>query len=88
MPTGRPRPSRSPSNPPPRDPRPGGGDPGLPVLIALGIAIYLLTLLFGIAVVGDTAGRSAIMAAVILGIALTGYLVSGRNTPPKGPPRL
>jgi len=47
-----------------------------------------LTLLFGIAVIGDTAGRSAIMAAVILGIALTGYLVSGRNSPPNGPPRL
>jgi hypothetical protein len=51
----------------------------------MGIAIYLITLWFGVTVIGDTAGRSAIMAGVILAIAVTGYLVSGRKRPPSRP---
>jgi hypothetical protein len=44
----------------------------------MGLGIYLLTLWFGVTVVGDTAGRSAIMAGVIVGIAATGYVVNRR----------
>jgi hypothetical protein len=73
---------------PPRDPRPGG-DPkfSLIALISMGLGIYVLTLWFGITIVGDNAGRSAIMAGVVLAIAATGYLVNGRAKPPRRPER-
>jgi hypothetical protein len=64
---------------PPRDPRPGGESRFSPVaLVSMGLGIYFLTLWFGITVVGDNAGRSAVMAGVVLAIAATGYLVNGR----------
>ena len=79
MPPTRPRRPRRPSNtPPPRDPIPGSDGRGPVVLIAMGLGIYLLTLWFGVTVVGDTAGRSAIMAGVIVAIAATGYVVNHR----------
>ena len=79
MPPTRSRPPRRRSNtPPPRDPIPGANGHGPVVLISIGLGIYLLTLWFGITVVGDTAGRSAIMAGVIVGIAATGYVVNHR----------
>jgi len=71
-------PRRRTGTPPPRDPIPGGDGRGPVVLIAMGLGIYLLTLWFGITVVGDTAGRSAIMAGVIVAIAATGYIVNRR----------
>jgi len=53
----------------------------------MGLGIYFVTLWFGVTVVGDNAGRSAIMAGVILAIAATGYYVSGRSKPPQRPGR-
>jgi hypothetical protein len=53
----------------------------------MGLGIYFLTLWFGITIVGDNAGRSSIMAGVILAIATTGYLVNGRSKPPQRPDR-
>lgn len=84
MPHGRPKPPRFPGTPPPRDPRPGGNPRFSPVVLAsMAIGIYLLALWFGMTVVGDTAGRSALMAGLILGIATAWYLVDGRKPPPK-----
>lgn len=51
----------------------------------MGLGIYFLTLWFGITVVGDNGGRSAIMAGVVLAIATAGYLVNGRSKPPQRP---
>lgn len=70
---------------PPRDPVPGGGRFSPVALVSMGLGIYFLTLWFGITIVGDSAGRSAVMAGVILAIAATGYLVSGRSKPPQRP---
>ena len=82
----RPRQRRRPAGPPPRDPKPGGNDRFGPVaLVSMGLGIYFLTLWFGITVVGDNAGRSAIMAGIILAIAATGYYVNGRSKPPQRP---
>jgi hypothetical protein len=53
----------------------------------MGLGIYFLTLWFGITVIGDNAGRSAVMAGVILAIAATGYVVTGRSKPPQSPRR-
>jgi hypothetical protein len=50
----------------------------------MGLGIFFVTLWFGITIVGDTAGRSALMAGLILGIAATGFYVSGRNKTPPG----
>ena len=52
----------------------------------MGLGIYFVTLWFGVTVVGDTAGRSALMAALILAIAATGFIVNvrGRNPPGRG----
>jgi hypothetical protein len=84
----RPR-NRRPSNvAPPRDPRTGGDSRFSPIaLISMGLGIYFLTLWFGITIVGDNAGRSAVMAGVVLAIAATGYLVNGRSKPPRRPER-
>jgi hypothetical protein len=88
MPQNRPRPRRPPGGPRPRDPRPGGDGRFSPIaLISMGLGIYFLTLWFGITVIGDNAGRSAVMAGVILAIAATGYVVTGRSKPPQSPRR-
>lgn len=82
----RPRQRRRSLGPPPRDPRPGGDNRFGPVaLVTMGLGIYLLTLWFGVTIVGDNAGRSAVMAGVVLAIAATGYFVSGRSKPPSRP---
>lgn len=84
----RPRPRRPSLGPPPRDPRPGGdGRFGPVALISMGLGIYLVTLWFGVTIVGDNASRSAVMAGIILGIAATGYYVNGRPKPPHRPRR-
>lgn len=80
MPRSRPRVSRTPANPPPRDPPPGGGERfSPPALIGMGLGIYLVTLWFGIAVVGDTPIHSLVMAAVILALSAAGYFLSGAS---------
>jgi len=82
----RPRQRGRPVGPPPRDPKPGGNSRFGPVaIISMGMGIYFVTLWFGITVIGDNAGRSAIMAGVILAIAATGYVVSRRSRPPQSP---
>ena len=84
----RPKQRQRPTGPPPRDPRPGGNSRFGPIaLVSMGLGIFFLTLWFGITIVGDNAGRSAIMAGVILAIAATGYFVSGRSKPPQQPRR-
>jgi hypothetical protein len=51
----------------------------------MGLAIYFATLWFGLTIVGDTAGRSAVMAGVVLLIAATGFVVTNRGPkPPAG----
>ena len=85
MPRSRPRVPRTPAKPPPRDPPPSGNQRFSPVaLISMGLGIYFVTLWFGVTVVGDTAGRSALMAALILAIAATGFIVNGRGRNPPG----
>lgn len=53
----------------------------------MGLGIYFLTLWFGITIIGDNVGRSAVMAGVILVIAAAGYLFTGRSKPPRRPDR-
>jgi|GEM_PF-2619796 len=78
MPRSRPRVPRTPANPPPRDPPPGGGERfSPPALIGMGISIYLVTLWFGMTVVGDTAVHSMLMAALIVVLSALGYHFSG-----------
>jgi hypothetical protein len=44
----------------------------------MGLGVYLVTLWFGVFVVGDTPLRSALMAALIVTIAGTGYVFTRR----------
>lgn len=84
----RPRQRQRPPGPPPRDPKPGGSERfGTVALVSMGLGIYVLTLWFGITVVGDNAGRSAVMAGVIVAIAAIGYFVNRRSDPPQRPGR-
>lgn len=48
------------------------------VLATMGLGLYLAALWFGIFVVGDTPLRSALMAALIVTIAGTGYVFTRR----------
>ena len=48
------------------------------VLATAGLGLYLAALWFGIVVVGDTPVRSALMAALIVAIAGTGYVFTRR----------
>lgn len=48
------------------------------VLATMGLGLYLAVLWFGVFVVGDTPLRSALMAALIVTIAGTGYVFSRR----------
>lgn len=50
------------------------------ILVSVGIGIYLAALCLGIVVIGDTALRSALMAALIVAIAAAGYIFT-RQTP-------
>lgn len=69
----------------PRRPRPAdGGRPGgrrHGALIAMGIALYLLVVWFGVVIIGDNPVRSALFAAVIVAIAAIGYRFSRPQTP-------
>ena len=80
---------RSPLRPPranrpvPRSPRPSGtarrgrawGTPSHAFLAVAGLLLYFVTLWFGVAVIGDNATRSALMAGLIVLIAAVGYAV-------------
>lgn len=83
------RPERPPARPPsdgdpppdpPRDPRPSDAPPCV-VLISSGLAIYLATLWLGVAVIRDTPLRSALMAGLVLGIAVAGYVFTRPERP-------
>lgn len=67
--------------PPPRDPRPDGSLPHA-VLITAGLTIYLAVLWLGVTILQDTPLRSALMAALILAIAASGYRFT--RPPPPG----
>lgn len=57
------------------------GLPGnLPVALA-GVGLYLFFVLFGVTVIGDNAGRSAIMAGIIVAIAACGYVFTRQPSP-------
>ena len=49
------------------------------ILISMALAVYVAVLWLGIVVIGDTALHSALVGAVILAIAITGYIVNGRD---------
>ena len=68
---------------PPRDPRPRDV-PSQVVVVSAGLALYLATLWLGVAIIGDTVTRSAIMAALIVAIAGVGYLFTRQPTRPGG----
>ena len=78
--------------PRPRAPRlpPGGRRPGSPggrphaVLVAASAALYLAVLWLGVAVIGDTPSRSALVAGLIVAIAATGYVFTRPPAPPRG----
>lgn len=53
------------------------------VLVTGALMIYFGTLWLGVVVIGDTPVRSAIMAALILAIAATGYLFNRRPVTPE-----
>ena len=61
-----------------RDPR--GGHNHV-VLATAGLALYFATLWFGVAIIGDNAVRSAIMAGVIVAIAACGYVFTRQPAP-------
>jgi hypothetical protein len=48
-----------------------------------GIGLYVFFLIFGVTVVGDNAGRSAIMAGIIVAIAACGYVFTRQPSPNK-----
>jgi hypothetical protein len=52
-------------------------------LLTSGLSLYLIVLWFGVTVVGDTALRSALMAALIVTIAGTGFVHSRRSVSPE-----
>lgn len=53
------------------------------VLVTGALMIYFGTLWLGVIVIGDTPLHSAIMAALILAIATTGYMFNRRPTTPE-----
>ncbi len=59
--------------------RSGGQRHGAP--IAMGIALYLLVVWFGVVVIGDNPVRSALVAALIVAIAAVGYRFTRPQTP-------
>ncbi len=64
----------------PRDPKPG--DPSQHVLIfGGGAALYMALLWFGVRIVGDTLGRSLVIAALIVIIAGVGYWFTHQEPP-------
>lgn len=64
----------------PRDPKPR--DPFQHVLVAGGgLALYIALLWFGVRVVGDTLGRSLVIAALIVIIAGVGYWFTHQDPP-------
>lgn len=69
-------PSRAPFRP---NRRRAWGTPSHLVLAGAGLLIYFAILWFGIAVIGDTATRSALMAGLIVLIAATGYVATRRS---------
>ncbi len=52
-------------------------------LLTSGLSLYLIVLWFGVTVVGDTVLRSALMAALIVTIAGTGFVHSRRSVSPE-----
>ncbi len=67
----------------PRDPRPGGQISHV-VLVSAGLALYLVTLWFGLVVVrDDNMARVAIMAGLIVAIAAAGYVFTRQPTGPR-----
>ena len=50
--------------------------PGPIVVITMGLAMYFVVLWFGVSVIGDNAGRSAVMSAVILALFGGWYLTT------------
>lgn len=75
-------PTRDPGRrPPPRDPMPRGL-PSQVLLILSGVGLYFGILWLGIEVIGDTATRSAVMAALIVVIAGVGYAFTRHPTKP------
>ena len=67
--------------PRPRDPMPT--DPFRAFLVVIGgVALYLSLLWFGVRVVGDTVGRSLLIAALIVVIAGVGYWFCNQEPPP------
>ncbi len=54
----------------------------VPVALA-GVGLYLFFVIFGVTVVGDNAGRSAVMAGIIVAIAACGYVFTRRQPSPK-----
>jgi len=68
---------------PPRDPRPRDF-PSQIVVVSCGLALYLATLWLGVAIIGDTLARSAVMAALIVAIAGVGYVFTRQPTRPGG----
>jgi hypothetical protein len=52
-------------------------------LLTSGFSLYLIVLWFGVTVVGDTVLRSALMAALIVTIAGTGFVHSRRSVSPE-----
>ena len=52
------------------------------MLLATGLAIYMLVLWFGITVVGDSIARSSLMAGLIVILAGMGYVTSRRSSAP------
>lgn len=68
---------------PPRDPKPRDNFAHV-VAITGGVALYLAMLWLGVVVIGDTLGRSAVMAALIVAIAGVGYVFTHQPTRPGG----
>lgn len=73
----------TPPTPSPRDrpPSPGAGYRVIGLLTAA-LAVYFGTLWLGVVVIGDTTARSAVMAALILAIAATGWYFNHRPVTP------
>jgi hypothetical protein len=57
--------------------------PGNLTVTLAGIGLYIFFLIFGVTVVGDNAGRSAIMAGIIVAIAACGYVFTRQPSPNK-----
>ena len=57
--------------------------PGNLSVTLAGVGLYIFFLIFGVTVVGDNAGRSAIMSGIIVAIAACGYVFTRRQPSPK-----